>query len=165
MLKRIVKEVVPFVIIIIVVLLIKQFIVTPIQVNGDSMDPTLKNGDLMLLNRLSYKFGSVNRFDIVVVDKGDSYIIKRVIGLPGENIRYEDNKLYVNDELIEEPFLEIGKNTDDFEAFLPDDCYFLMGDNRQVSLDSRALGCFDISKIRGKTSFSFFPFNRFGFKS
>ena len=123
------------------------------------------NSSKWSLNRLSYKFGSINRFDIVVVDKGDSYIIKRVIGLPGENIRYEDNKLYVNDELIEEPFLEIGKNTDDFEASLPDDCYFLMGDNRQVSLDSRALGCFDISKIRGKTSFSFFPFNRFGFKS
>ena len=163
-LKRIIKEGIPFVIIIAVVLLIKQFVVTPIQVNGDSMYPTLKNGDLMLLNRLSYKFGSINRFDIVVADKGDSYIIKRVIGLPGEKIEYIDNQLYVNGELIEEPFLS-DTTTEDFVVILEDDCYFLMGDNRQISLDSRALGCFEIDKIRGKTSFSFFPFNRFGFKS
>ncbi len=162
--KKIIKEGIPFAIVIVIVLLIKQFIVTPIQVNGDSMYPTLKNGDLMLLNRLSYKFGSINRFDIVVADKGDSYVIKRVIGLPKDHIKYEENKLYVNDELIEETFLENNVITDDFEVYL-EDCYFLMGDNRQISLDSRALGCFDISKIRGKTSFSFFPFNRFGFKN
>ena len=128
------------------------------------MYPTLKDGDLMLLNRLSYKFGNINRFDIVVLDKGDSYIIKRVIGLPGEHIKFEDNNLYVNDELIEESFLQSTVLTDDFEVYLEDDCYFAMGDNRQISLDSRALGCFDISKIRGKTSFSFFPFDRIGFK-
>ena len=161
--KKIIKEGIPFVIIIVVVLLVKQFIVTPIQVNGDSMDPTLKNGDLMLLNRLSYKFGSINRFDIVVADKGDSYVIKRVIGLPYEHIKYENNKLYVNDEEIDEPYLNENVITEDFDVYL-EDCYFLMGDNRQISLDSRALGCFSISKIRGKTSFSFFPFDRIGFK-
>ena len=164
MLKKIIKEAVPFVIIIAIVLFIKQFIVTPIQVNGDSMYPTLKNGDLMILNRLSYKFGSINRFDIVVADKGDSYVIKRVIGLPGEKIEYVNNQLYVNDELIEEPFLN-DVTTEDFVVTLEDDCYFLMGDNREISLDSRALGCFEKSKIRGTTSLTFFPFNRFGFKS
>lgn len=164
LLKRIIKEGIPFVVIILIVLFIKQFIVTPIQVKGDSMDPTLKNGDLMLLNRLSYTFGSINRFDIVVVDKGDSYLIKRVIGLPGEHIKYENNRLYVDDEEVKETFLPTGKITEDFEVYVDKDCYFLMGDNRQISLDSRALGCFDVSKIRGKTSFTFFPFNEFGFK-
>lgn len=164
MIKRVIKEVVPFIIIILSVLFVKQFIVTPIQVNGDSMDPTLKNGDLMLLNRLSYKFGSINRFDIVVIDKGDSYIIKRVIGLPGETIKFENNQLYINDAKVDEPFLPEGKTTHDFVAYASDNCYFVMGDNRQISLDSRELGCFDISDIRGKTSFSFFPFNRLGFK-
>ena len=164
MIKRIISEAIPFVIIILVVLLVKQFVVTPIQVNGDSMYPTLKNGDLMLLNRLTYKFGSINRFDIVVVDKGDSYIIKRVIALPGETIISKDNKIYINGEELEQPFLQDGVETYNFEATVTDDCYFVMGDNRPISLDSRELGCFDISKIRGKTSFSFFPFDRIGFK-
>ena len=162
-LKKIIKEGIPFVVIIAIVLLVKQFIVTPIQVNGDSMYPTLKDGDLMLLNRLTYQFGSINRFDIVVADKGDSYIIKRVIGLPGEHIKYDNNQLFINDELIQEPYLH-DVVTEDFEVYLDDNCYFLMGDNRQISLDSRALGCFELSEIRGKTSFSFFPFSRFGFK-
>jgi len=163
--KRIIKEVIPYFVIIIFVLLIKQFVVTPIQVNGDSMDPTLKNGDLMILNKLSYKLGSINRFDIVVIDKDDTYIIKRVIGLPGEIVKYENNKLYINGAEMEEGFLPEGKETNDFEYNVKDNCYFVMGDNRQISLDSRELGCFDISKIKGKTSLSFFPFNRFGYKS
>ena len=164
MVKRIFKEVFPFAIIILV-LLFKHFIATPIQVNGDSMFPTLKNGDLMFLNKIGYNFGSINRFDIVVVDKGDSYIIKRVIGLPGENIQFIDNKLYVNNEMVEETFLKDGVHTYDFETYVYDDCYFVMGDNRPISLDSRELGCFDISKIKGKTSFTFYPFSRLGFKN
>ena len=163
-LKRVIKEVIPYIAIIIGVLLVKQYIVSPIQVNGDSMDPTLQDGDLMILNKLSYKLGSINRFDIVVVDKGDTYIIKRVIGLPGEKVKFENNKLYINDQEIEESFLPEGKVTNDFETIVKDDCYFVMGDNRQISLDSRELGCFDISMIKGKTSLSFFPFSRFGFK-
>lgn len=165
MVKRILKEVIPFIAIIVIVLLIKQYIVTPIQVNGDSMYPTLKDGDLMLLNEIGYNFGSINRFDIVVVDKGDSLIIKRVIGLPNETIKYEDNKLYINGEEIKETYLDDSVETVDFETINGDNCYFVMGDNRSVSLDSRALGCFDYSRIKGKTSFTFFPFTRFGFKN
>lgn len=164
MAKKIIKEVIPFIAIILVVLFVKQFIVTPVQVNGDSMYPTLKNGDLMILNRLSYNFGSINRFDIVVVSKDDSYIIKRVIGLPGEKIEFKDNVLYINDEETDEPFLKDTVTTDDFVTYVGDDCYFVMGDNRSISLDSRILGCFKMEKIKGKTSFTFFPFSRLGFK-
>lgn len=164
-LKRILKGIFPYIIIIICVLLVKRFIVSPIQVNGDSMDPTLKDGDLMILNKLSYKLGKIHRFDLVVIDKGDTYIIKRVIGLPGEKIKYKNNKLFVNDLQIEETFLGEGKVTNDFETEVKDNCYFVMGDNRQISLDSRDLGCFDISKIKGQTSLLIFPFNRFGYKS
>ena len=163
--RKVIKEVIPFVIIIICVLLVKQFIVTPIQVNGDSMYPTLKDGDLMLLNRIGYKFGSINRFDIVVVDSGDSYIIKRVIGLPGETVKFQNNVLYIDDEIIEETFLEEGKYTNDFEYSVSENCYFVMGDNRERSRDSREFGCFEESKIKGKTSLTFFPFNRLGFKN
>ena len=163
--KKVIKEIVPFIAIIIVVLLIKQFIVMPIQVNGDSMYPTLKDGDLMLLNKIGYSFGSINRFDIVVIDNDKSYIIKRVIGLPNETIKYEDKKLYIDGDLVEEPFLTGDNNTDDFTTVVPEDSYFVMGDNRSISLDSRSLGSFSASKIKGKTSFTFFPFDRFGFKS
>ena len=79
--KRIIKELIPYIFIIIFVLLLKTYVMTPIQVNGDSMDPTLKDGDFMILNKLGYRLGSINRFDIVVIDKDDSYIIKRIIGL------------------------------------------------------------------------------------
>lgn len=164
MAKRIIKEAIPYVLIVIFVLLIKTYIVTPVQVNGDSMYPTLKSGDLMILNKLSYKLGKIHRFDIVVIDKEDTYIIKRVIGLPGETVKYQDNILYIDDMQVEEPFLQEGKMTNNFEYKVDDNCYFVMGDNREISLDSRELGCFDISKIRGQTSLSFFPFDRFGFK-
>ena len=118
----------------------------------------------MILNKLSYKFGDIHRFDIVVVDNGNSNIIKRVIGLPGEIVKFEDNKLYINGDQIEETFLPDGKITNDFEYKVADNCYFVMGDNRQISRDSRSFGCFDISKIVGRTSLTFFPFNRFGNK-
>ena len=162
--KRIIKELCPYIIVVIVVLLIKAYVMYPIQVKGDSMYPTLKDGDLMILNKLSYKFGDIHRFDIVVVDNGNSNIIKRVIGLPGEIVKFEDNKLYINGDQIEETFLPEGKITNDFEYKVADNCYFVMGDNRQISRDSRSFGCFDISKIVGRTSFTFFPFNRFGYK-
>ena len=165
MFKRIIKEAIPFVIIIAVVLFIKNFIVMPVQVKGDSMYPTLKDGDLMFLNKIGYSFGSINRFDIVVIDKGDTYIIKRVIGLPNETIKYEDNVLYINGEVVEEPHLPEGTMTEDFYYIIPEDNYFVMGDNRKNSLDSRGLGCFESSQIRGKTSLTFFPFSRFGFKN
>jgi len=155
---------IPYIIVLLLVLLIKQFVITPMQVKGDSMYPTLKNGDFMVLNKLSYNFHDIERFDIVVVDKDDSYIIKRVIGLPNETIKYENNELYINGEYIEEDYID-NHTTNDFEYETGDNCYFVLGDNREISLDSRYLGCFDKSKIIGKTSFTFFPFTRFGFKN
>lgn len=161
--KKIAIELVPYIVVLLLVLLVKQYVVTPMQVKGDSMYPTLKDGDFMVLNKFSYNFHDIKRFDIVVVDKKDSYLIKRVIALPNETIKYQDNKLYINDEYIEEDYLD-GHVTSNFEYTTGDNCYFVMGDNREVSLDSRYLGCFDKSKILGKTNFTFFPFNRLGFK-
>ena len=162
--KNIMVQLVPYIVVLLLVLIVKQFIITPMQVKGDSMYPTLKNGDFMVLNKLSYNFHDIERFDIVVIDKEDSYIIKRVIGLPNETIRYQDNQLYINDELVEEDFIN-NHLTRDFEYKDKDNCYFVMGDNREISLDSRYLGCFDRSKIIGKTNFTFFPLTRVGFKN
>ena len=86
------KEYLPYIIVIIIVLLIKAFIVTPIRVNGPSMLDTLEDKDIMILDEVSFKFKGLKRFDIVVVNYKNEKIIKRVVGLPGETVEYKDNK-------------------------------------------------------------------------
>ena len=158
------KELVPLIIVIIAVLFVKSYIMTPIQVNGNSMDTTLQNGDIMILNKISYKIHGIKRFDIVVIKTEDTLLIKRVIGLPNEKVKIENNKLYINGKEYAQDFLDEDTYTDDFEFTNLDNCYFVMGDNRGVSLDSRDLGCFDKSKIQGTTSLTIYPFNRLGKK-
>ena len=164
--KEKIKPFLPYIIIIVVVLFIKAFIVTPIKVNGESMHPTLEEGDIMILNKTAYYFNEPKRFDIVVVDMPDEYLIKRVIGLPGEHIEYKDNTLYVNGKKVKENFKH-GK-TEDFNIkelgsdIVPEDSYLVMGDNRENSLDSRELGFMKIDQLLGRTSLIILPFNRIG---
>ncbi len=164
--KKFIKEIYPYLIVLVIVILVKQFIVSPIQVNGDSMYDTLRNNDIMILNKLAYKFNDIERFDIVVIKYEGRHLIKRVIGLPGDKIRIEDNKLYINDEYVEEPYLSSSTITENYELpnIIPTDYYFVLGDNRSVSLDSRNLGLFSKNQIEGKASLTIFPFGRFGFK-
>ncbi|MBP5684628.1 MAG: signal peptidase I [Bacilli bacterium] len=162
---KIVKEVMSYVIIIAVVLLIKFFIISPIRVSGDSMKPTLHNGEFMLLNEIGYRLNGADRFDIVVINTKDDIIIKRIIGLPGENIKYQDNKLYINGEEVEEPFdHEITHNYDISELnveVVPEDHYFVLGDNRGNSSDSRIIGFISKDQIRGKVfNKVLFPFSK-----
>lgn len=164
--KEKIKPLLPYIIIIAVVLFIKAFIVTPIKVNGESMYPTLEEGDIMILNKTAYYFNKPKRFDIVVVDMPDEYLIKRVIGLPGEQIEYKNNTLYVDGKKIEENFKH-GK-TDDFNIkelgsdTVPEGYYLVMGDNRGNSLDSRELGFMKEEQLLGRTSLIILPFNRIG---
>ncbi len=162
--KEKVKNLLGYVIVIVVVLLIKFFIVTPVRVNQTSMNNTLYDKDIMLLDKISYRFKDIERFDIVVIKKDKEYLIKRVIGLPLENVEYKDNKLYINDKIVEENFLH--KDTSDYklEEVIPDGYYFVVGDNRPESLDSRYFGLIKKNEILGKTNLVIFPFNRFGIK-
>ena len=165
---KVVKEVLCYAFIIVLVLLFKHYIISPIRVDGDSMNPTLKDGDIMLLNEIGYRLHGVERFDIVVIDTPNDVIIKRVIGLPGDRIRYQDNILYVNDKEVDEPFehdvthnfeLKELLNTDN----VPQGKYFVLGDNRGNSKDSRSIGFIDANKIRGKViKRVLFPFSRWG---
>ncbi len=157
-----IKELLPYIITIIVVLLFKQFLYAPIRVNGDSMDTTLKNGDIMILDKVHYRHNKIKRFEIVVVDADYELLIKRVIGLPGEKIEFKNNKLYINGKYIKQDFKY--KKTDDFTYKVKKGEYFVMGDNRGNSLDSRYFGAFKKNKIIGKTNYTVFPFSRFGKK-
>ena len=164
--KSFIKEVVPYLVIILVVLLIRTFIITPVQVRGSSMEPTLKNKEILILKKYdkSYK-----RFDIVVLKRGREKLIKRVIGLPGESIEYKNSKLYVDGKEVKEPF-KTNTDTRDFsfdELFgigikVPSDSYFVMGDNRNNSTDSRMLGFINKKDIEGTIGIALFPFNKFG---
>ncbi len=157
------KEIITYILIIVIIILFKTFIATPILVSGDSMKKTLLDKDILILNKLSYLGKDIKRFDIVVIDNKNEYLIKRVIGLPGEKITYKDNKLYINDKKIAENFYH--EKTADFEEKVPKDKYFVLGDNRTVSIDSRYFGAFSKEKILGKADYVIFPFKRFGKKN
>lgn len=152
-----VKSLIPYVIIFVVIVLIRTFLITPIVVSGPSMKPTLKGGELMILNKL----GDFERFDVVVVDIGYEEIIKRVIAMPGETIACEKGIIYVNGKMQEDKY---GSGvTFDFEKVtLAEDEYFVMGDNRQDSKDSRHIGPVKKDAIKGTTSLVLFPFSSFG---
>ena len=160
-----IKELIPYLIIIIVVVLIRTFVVTPVRVDGSSMYPTLKNGEILILKKFDKTY---DRFDVVVVKYNGERLVKRIIGLPGEHIVYKDSKLYVNDELIDEKFLPSDLTFDDFDNillgknFIPEDYYVVVGDNRNNSTDSRIIGFIPKNDILGVTNFRLFPFNKIG---
>lgn len=157
------KAVLSYLSIIVLVILIRLFLVTPIIVNGPSMNDTLYNNDVMILNKIGYQINGVKRFDVVVIKYGDDHIIKRVIGLPGEIVKYKNGVLYVNGKKIDEPFID--QKTEDFSTsslikngVIPVNTYFVVGDNRNNSYDSRYIGFIKKADIMGKTNIVIFPF-------
>lgn len=156
---KFIKEAVPYIIIILVVVLIRVFIITPVRVDGSSMKNTLKDNDILLL----YKLGSIKRNDIVVLDESydNEIIIKRIIGLPGETVAIKNGKIYVNNKEYDDKFA-YGETSDYDKITLGDDEYFILGDNRIVSKDSRYFGPVKEKEIIGKAIFRLFPFNKIG---
>lgn len=155
-------------------IVIRSYLFYPFQVVGDSMVPTLETGDRLILNKLA----DIDRFDIVVFpapDGTDEEYVKRIIGLPGDEITYFQDELYINNEKVEEHYLEALKEasdqvlTGDFtlfsltgEATVPDDMYFVMGDNRSVSKDSRVFGFIPAAQIEGTADLRLWPLNKIG---
>ncbi len=164
--KGVVKDLIIYGSIIVGIVLIRTFIATPVRVNGLSMYNTLDNGEIMILNKINYKFNDIKRFDIVVVKIPGDKIIKRVIGLPGETVKIENNTLYIDGKEVKDKYAY--ENTSNFDINelgydkVPKDCYFVMGDNRNNSADSRMIGCVKKKQIQGKANLVIFPFKNAG---
>lgn len=153
------KELMPYIIIVVVVLLVRSFIVTPGLVNGSSMEPTLHNNELVLINKIGLNKG-IDRYDIVVVKYENSTIIKRVIGLPYETVEYINDILYIDGEIVNTKV--DFEYTKDFKLTAGKNEYIVLGDNRNISKDSRIIGPVKESDIIGKVDLVLFPFSKFG---
>ncbi|NQN49212.1 signal peptidase I [Streptococcus suis] len=174
----------------------RYFLWDPVSVDGHSMDPTLQHQEKLIM----FKTTSIDRFDIVVASETDSdgtekLIVKRVVGMPGDNIRYENDVLYINNHEVDEPYLDEylaafqkdklqeeyaynkqfqavaqtahaftqdANGSVNFSLTVPEGQYYLLGDDRLVSLDSRSVGTFARDNIKGEVVFRMWPVNRIG---
>lgn len=191
------------VIAVVIALAVKYFIGTPTIVKQTSMNPTLKEGDRLWLNRwvrtanIEYKVGDIvtfeapsdtvvslynidlknpvakynevkgvwNKFKYYVLEVNKSSYIKRVIGVAGDHIKIEDGKVYRNGEELKEDYLAEGVITEGknySDVFVPENCIFVMGDNRGHSVDSRDFGCIPVEKVESRVAFRFWPLSKFG---
>lgn len=154
---------------VVVALVVRTFLLQAFSIPSGSMESTLEISDRLLVNKLSYEFGDVERGDIVVFLKPDSLaspyddLIKRVIGLPGDTVEGRENQVFVNGEAIAEPYLDAGVTIRDFAPVeVPADHVFVMGDNRTNSTDSRSFGPINIDRIVGEAFLRYWPLSRIG---
>ena len=156
------------------VFLLTNFIIRPVQVIGPSMYPTLKDQEMGFTNIIALRLNGIQRYDVVVayLESKDEQIVKRVIGLPYDTISCENGILYINGEAVDETYLDADyvfeqsqleydkQFTKDFdEITLGEDEYFLMGDNRLHSSDSRVFGVFKKEDILSKSVYIWYPFS------
>lgn len=158
-------------------IVINKFIFTPVSVKGASMMPTYEDRDRVVVNKIGKAISDFERFDVIVFKASeDKDYIKRIIGLPGDHVAYEDDVLYVNGKKYDEPYLDQYKSeltdkgdlTFDFTleevagvSEIPEDSYFVLGDHRRISNDSRypSVGLIKDDDILGKVSFRYYPFH------
>ena len=164
--KSIIKDIISYALIILVVVAIRIFIFDPVRVDGPSMNNTLVDGEIVVLNKFEYRKTDIKRYDIVVVKVDGKQIIKRVIGLPNEYIEIKDNKVYADGIELDNSFTS--SKSDDFKLEdiglkkIPGDSYLVLGDNREVSLDSRysEVGTIKEDQILGKAAIIVWPLNK-----
>ncbi len=168
--KEFLKDAIKVIIAIVVILFLIQYVFSVTKVVGSSMYPTLRDEEILILNKFKYRFKEIKRGDIISLKYADTkYLIKRVIGLPGENIYIKDSTLYINDEEYKESYISDDLIYKDFTLRdlkydkIPDDMYLVLGDNRVDSLDSREIGLIKKEDVIGKISFRFWPLNRIKF--
>jgi signal peptidase I len=159
---------------IIIFAFIRTFFFSNYVVEGESMMPTIQNGNKLVVNKLGYQVGELNRFDVIVFHANEKEdFVKRIIGLPGDRIEYKNDTLYVNGKAYKEPYLDKYKKkaqgiklTADFtlkeitgENTVPEGKLFVLGDNRLGSWDSRQFGFISTSQVVGKVDLRYWPLN------
>ncbi|NMB69890.1 signal peptidase I [candidate division WWE3 bacterium] len=154
-----------------VIVLCYIFVGQLLEVSGESMFPTFKDKEQLVAEKLSLSYKPPVRGEVVIFEhptqKGE-LIIKRIIGMPGERITIKNGDVYINDNILDEPYLADGTKTegnitikDDAEFIIPEDNYVLMGDNRGKSTDSRYWGTINIDNMVGRGLFVYFPLKNF----
>lgn len=150
--------------------IITQFI-RPTLVRGESMYPTLVENDYLIINRMAYKFNEPEKGDVIVFktnllqeDGKHKDLVKRVIAVGGDHIKIENSKVYVNDKLLDEPYIHDNYTEGNIDMVIPKGEVFTMGDNREKSLDSRYkdVGLVNDKDIMGKVMIRLFPFKKIG---
>lgn len=172
--RELIDTIIYIVIIVFLVCFVLKFVGQRTVVNGSSMENTLYNGENLILDKLTYRFSDPQRYDIVVFPGIEEfgefpYYIKRIIGLPGETVQIKDGYVYINDKKLESDIYSKDCYISDPGSaaepiVLGKEDYFCLGDNREVSRDSRFdLGVVKRSAIIGKVEIRFWPLNRFGY--
>lgn len=151
---------------VILALLVQQFLIRPFIVNGASMDPTLKTGDYLLIDRLSYRLHDPRRGDVIIFKappEPDKYFVKRIIGLPGETVHIEGSKVTITNSeypkgmVLKESFIVHLSKDAPVNITVPENQYFVMGDNRAGSYDSRSWGALPKGNISGRALLRLLP--------
>lgn len=155
----------------IVAALVRILLIQQYNVVGPSMEPSLWNGDRIIVNKVAYHVGAVERGDVIVFERRGSNredLVKRVVGEPGDTVEIRDCVTYINGEAYREPYVKTGVtpgwcgDTDMPKFYVPEESYFVMGDNRGVSMDSRAFGAVTDDQIRGKVTIVLWPKEHWG---
>ncbi|MFC3790302.1 signal peptidase I [Paenibacillus sp. GCM10012307] len=151
---------------VIIVMLLHYFVFNLSTVKGHSMQPTLEEKEWLFVNKAVYLFGSPERGNIVIVEdpehelKSNEYLVKRVIGIPGDQIEIRNKRLYLNGERLVEPYTDLAIEDEDYGPYTVEPgAYFIMGDNRHAgaSRDSRSFGTVSGNNIKGRADFILWP--------
>ena len=157
----------------VIIIPVRYFLIQPFYVKGASMEPNFYDHEYLIIDEISYRFNSPQRGDIIVFrypKDPQEYFIKRVIGLPNEKVQIKNGQVYIyNSEnpdgvALDEPYLQPGEKTyglTEDPITLGDKEYFVLGDNRNSSKDSRSFGPVNVSYITGRVFLRGWPFNRF----
>jgi signal peptidase I len=148
-----------------ILVLIINTISTRIRVDGFSMEPTYHNNNYIVVSKLAYKFKEISRGDVIVFEyplAPDEDFIKRVIGLPGDQIEVTNGKVFLNGTELNESYIDAAPIREQPLLVVPEDSLFVMGDNRNNSSDSRTWGPLPIENVIGKTVFVYWPLSDFG---
>jgi signal peptidase I len=150
---------------IVIAVLINLFLAQATRVYGHSMEPNLHTDQRLVVEKLSYRLHSPRRADVVVLhipDHSKELLIKRVIALPGETIQIKNGSVYINEEYLDEPYLDVETRGSYGPLTIPPDHIFVMGDNRGASNDSRSFGPVHVDQVVGRAWVSYWPIEVFG---